>query len=308
MRRKLTQDEVIKRITKINPHIKLIGVYNNSHEKVEFECLKCGHRWMALPINIFKGKSCPKCTGHLKVTKDEAIDRLRNIHMNIEIIGEYIDTNTKTKCRCNVCGHIWFPQPKNLFQGYGCPQCGRKKASATKTIDKEEIIDRIKNVNTNIEIVGDYVNTHTPVECRCSICGNEWFVTASHILQGEGCPICASSKLERNIKSYLDSNNILYEQQYRIDECKYKRKLPFDFAIFNDDSLLCLIEADGKQHFNPSQFGGISKEQAQKNFEQLKIRDNIKNTYCKENNIKLLRIPYWEIDNIEQILDKEFKN
>lgn len=86
MRRKLTQDEIIKRITKINPHIKLIGVYN-SHEKVEFECLKCGHRWMALPINIFKGKSYPKCTGHLKVTKDEAIDRLRNIHMNIEIIG-----------------------------------------------------------------------------------------------------------------------------------------------------------------------------------------------------------------------------
>lgn len=71
---------------------------------------------------------------------------------------------------------------------------------------------------------------------------------------------------------------------------------------------MCLIEADEKQYFNPSQFGGISKEQAQKNFEQLKIRDNIKNTYCKENNIKLLRIPYWEIDNIEQVLDKEFKN
>ena len=35
--------------------------------------------------------------------------------------------------------------------------------------------------------------------------------------------------------------------------------------------------------------------------------DNIKNQYCKDNNIKLVRIPYWEFDNIENILEKELK-
>ena len=33
--------------------------------------------------------------------------------------------------------------------------------------------------------------------------------------------------------------------------------------------------------------------------------DKIKSDYCKNNNIKLVIIPYWDFDNIEQILTKE---
>ena len=39
----------------------------------------------------------------------------------------------------------------------------------------------------------------------------------------------------------------------------------------------------------------------------LKRNDNIKTEYCKNNNIKLIRIPYWEFDNIEQIICQELK-
>ena len=38
-----------------------------------------------------------------------------------------------------------------------------------------------------------------------------------------------------------------------------------------------------------------------------KCRDEIKTQYCKENNIKLIRIPYWEFDNIEEILNRELE-
>ena len=38
-----------------------------------------------------------------------------------------------------------------------------------------------------------------------------------------------------------------------------------------------------------------------------KIRDTIKTRYCKDNNIRLIRIPYWEFDNIENILELELK-
>jgi len=61
-----------------------------------------------------------------------------------------------------------------------------------------------------------------------------------------------------------------------------------------------LIEYDGIQHFKPIKyFGGEEK------FKFQQKTDFIKNEYCKNNNIKLLRIPYWEFDNIKLILAKE---
>ena len=39
----------------------------------------------------------------------------------------------------------------------------------------------------------------------------------------------------------------------------------------------------------------------------LKHRDNIKTRYCNDNNIKLIRVPYWDYKNIEEILVKELK-
>ena len=39
--------------------------------------------------------------------------------------------------------------------------------------------------------------------------------------------------------------------------------------------------------------------------EEGKERDKIKDQYCKNNGIKLIRIPYWEFKNSEEIIKKE---
>ena len=41
------------------------------------------------------------------------------------------------------------------------------------------------------------------------------------------------------------------------------------------------------------------------NLEIVQKRDSIKTKYCKDNNIKLIRIPYWDFKNIDTILTKE---
>ena len=75
----------------------------------------------------------------------------------------------------------------------------------------------------------------------------------------------------------------------------------FDFAV-NIKNKLYLIEFDGEQHFNiESQFGDKNKEDK---YNKLIANDNRKNKYCKDNNIPLLRIPYWDINNIEKILSE----
>ena len=64
------------------------------------------------------------------------------------------------------------------------------------------------------------------------------------------------------------------------------------------------IEYDGIQHFEPIDFNGLGREYAKVAFENQIVRDGIKNRYCIENNINLIRIPYTDFENIEKIFIK----
>ena len=87
--------------------------------------------------------------------------------------------------------------------------------------------------------------------------------------------------------------------QYKFDDCKFKYVLPFDFYL---PQYNCCIEFDGEQHYKIiKHFGGFDK------FVDTKIRDTIKNEYCKNNDIKLIRISYWNFNNIEKILKNELE-
>ena len=62
------------------------------------------------------------------------------------------------------------------------------------------------------------------------------------------------------------------------------------------------IEFDGVQHYKIiNYFGGLDK------FITLKIHDTFKNIYAKEHGYRMIRIPYWNINNIEHILNEELK-
>ena len=114
---------------------------------------------------------------------------------------------------------------------------------------------------------------------------------------GRRCPKCKKSKGEIEISKILDLYNIKYEEEYRFENCKFKYTLPFDFYLPEYNTC---IEYDGIQHFYIiEQFGGLD------GFISSKIRDTIKNIYCENNNIKLIRIPYWEFNNIETIINEE---
>jgi hypothetical protein len=77
---------------------------------------------------------------------------------------------------------------------------------------------------------------------------------------------------------------------------KYSKPLPFDFYLPDYNMI---IEFDGEQHYKQSHF-------THSNLSYTQAHDIIKNDYCKNKNIKLIRIPYWELNNIETILNNEF--
>ena len=131
---------------------------------------------------------------------------------------------------------------------------------------------------------------------------NEYYYQAPYdALSGKcGCSKCQNRSIgERAVSKFFEDSNITYVSQYRFEDCKNIRTLPFDFYL--PDYNTC-IEYDGELHYKAvDYFGG---DDALRN---TKCRDEIKTQYCKENNIKLIRIPYWEFDNIEEILNKELE-
>lgn len=139
---------------------------------------------------------------------------------------------------------------------------------------------------------------------RCS-CGKK-FETNWQAFRFENinrCPTCSQrqSSLELKTEQWLVNHDIKFEKEKIFKDCRYLRPLKFDYYL---PELNIIIEADGKQHEEPVCFGGMTLEQAQENLKTSKIRDSIKDNYCLEHGLKLVRIPYYEFEsgNYENIL------
>lgn len=139
--------------------------------------------------------------------------------------------------------------------------------------------------------------THIFWHCKCE-CGNECDVNGSNLRAGisTNCG-CERSVGELKINNILKQNNINFKREYTFSDLLGSNggRLRFDFGILdNNNKLLYLIEYDGVQHFQQNCFGKDEKD-----FNILKQHDELKNKYCKENNIILLRIPYTKLANLQ---------
>ncbi|MGI5704409.1 DUF723 domain-containing protein [Escherichia coli] len=136
--------------------------------------------------------------------------------------------------------------------------------------------------------MANYVNNKTHISIICPIHGIFYQRPDNHLNSRYGCEKCmrdnTQSKAVSDIETILSS--FKYVREKRFDNCKNILTLPFDFYI--EDLNLC-IEYDGEQHFQCSEhWGGI------KSLKQTQHNDKIKNTYCTENGINLLRLKYNE--------------
>lgn len=164
---------------------------------------------------------------------------------------------------------------------------------------RESFYNKYNNMNTNVILFGDYIDSHTKISCGCKIHTNERFdMLPSHITAGQtSCIHCYSSKSynEITINDFLIQYNYNFIRQKRFKDCRDKACLPFDFYL---EDFNIAIEYDGEQHYKPIKRKGMSDEDAIKEFYNIQRRDKIKTDYCLNNNINLIRIPYWEKDNI----------
>lgn len=266
------------------------GEYTNARNPIEMVHHKCGHEFATSPYSFTapKGTRCPKCARNIRWTTEKFRGEVyKQVGEEYTFLDEYTNNSTKMRCVHQVCGYEWRISSVNfLDKGARCPKC-----AGNARVTHKEFTDRVQKIHgKNYKFLEEYVSTHTPIKYLHS-CGYEGKISPANILRGRECPQCKiETKGERFVRGLLEDLNIDHQTQKTFKGCRYKGLLRFDFYI---PRLNLAIEYDGEQHFFPVDFYGEGKEIAKKNFELTQIRDEIKDKFCDDNGINLLRVPYY---------------
>ena len=241
-----------------------------------------------------------------KVTQEQFIERAKQVHGNKYDYGktEYEGTDIKISIMCPKHGEF-LQTPHAHLNGQGCRKCQYEEMSIRQFSTTNAFATKANQIHNNKFDYSkvEYKSAKIRVCIICPIHGEFWQTPSDHI-QKCGCPLCNTSKGEEAIRKYLIDGNIQFEEQKTFNDCRISRLLKFDFYLSEHN--LC-IEYDGQQHFKPFSWSNDkSRETKEKNLKLVQLRDSIKNQYCLENNIKLLRIPYFKFKNIDKILEGYF--
>lgn len=274
--------------------------------RMKHNTLDCQHEYTTKPSYFINNNSrCPICRN--KTTVEELKQAVfESLGGSYTVIGEYINSSTKIKVLHNNCGDLIEILPNSLLKEY--EKCSNLKCS--KITNKYNFSDKVlKKYGDEYIALEDYIDSGTKIRFKHNKkgCGKVFVGSPKHFLYGKtSCPCNhTSSRGEKKISKILKESNTLFKKEFVLSECTDEGFLRFDFALFNSDgSLYCLLEYDGSQHFMPVDFAGRGEDWADDQFKKIQERDGIKNQYCITNNIPLIRIPYWEFDNVEIIISK----
>ncbi len=264
----------------------VIGRAPNRGRSTMWHCVcKCGNETDVAGDKLRSGhtKSCGCLKHHPAVNRIDLTGQRFG-----RLVVQSMDWGTKvTKCNCICdCGNSVSVAYSCLRQGI-TRSCGCYKKEHAGEQNRTDLTGMHIGYLTAIERIPG-TGCHTRYRCVCD-CGNETVVDGPCWLNGSvrSCG-CKRSKSvgEETIETFLNDRHIDYYPQYRFDDCKYKRTLPFDF--FLPDYNVC-IEYQGIQHYEPVEWFYDTEN----TFEERQKRDQIKREYCKDNGILLIEIPYF---------------
>jgi hypothetical protein len=241
----------------------------------------------AKTLNIFKRD---------ELTHKEYCDFIKNNSEIIVIDGIYTGLRCFLTFKCLKHDFIWTSMARCVLKTLRCPRCHKNKKRT-----HEDYVAEVAKINPHVKILSEFKAIKKQIRYRCIIHNLEFTVCAGSLLEGHGCLLCNKSRGENRVCKFLESHEIKYIPQFKFKNCRNKNSLPFDFAIFDNHELRFLLEYDGETHYFPYD----KNEKGEIKLQQVKRNDAIKTKFCEDNNIKLLRIPYWDFDNIEIILEKE---
>ena len=294
---KKEEETFIQEMSQINPNIEFTTSYKNNKTKIGCKCKICGYEFMKKPNDLLSGHfACPNCIGYNRMTTEEFYDKLKQLNLSFDVYGDYINRRTPLKCICKKDGYEWNAYPADILAG----RCGCARCSNKEQYTPDRFREIMQDINPNIEIIGDYINSREPILCRCKACGLFWKADPGNLKNSlTGCPQCRNfkSKGEEFVKKYLNDHNIVYELYKRFDDLVGIGGKPLSYDFYLPDYHL-LIECQGLQHYCPIEYFG-----GEECFNIQQEHDNRKRAYAHDNGYNLLEIPYYDNKNISDILN-----
>lgn len=255
----------------------------------------CGNVVSLQKSKILKRKinGCKECC---KINFEEYIGNTINSWFVIDFLGD-----NKFKCKCN-CGNIKDVNCYNVIDGLS-KNCG--------CVRKDKMSD-IKSINSligekygKLTVLDDTEkNKYGKTICKCLCeCGNIVNVLSNSLRTSHTISCgCTKSLMPSKIKQYLEELGYEIKMEKRVNlENMEMAYLCFDLFI---EELNLAIEYDGEPHFIPIDWAGRGQEWAEENLKLVQYRDKIKNDYCRNNNIHILRIPYMRKEDYKELVNE----
>lgn len=265
-------------------------LYGYRNEKTYCKCqCSCGNEHIVYVGNLISGhtKSCG-CKTYEMCWNERRTNLCGLIFGRLTVIEMlYGYRNGKTYCRCICeCENETVVYIGNLTS-YRTSSCGcLEKESRHERRHYNDITGQKFGLLTAIEL-DEFKSSNGSViwKCVCD-CGNITYATSTDLKQYRktSCGCSKYSNMENFIADILSEYKINYIPQARFSECRNIYPLPFDFYLYDYNTI---IEYDGEQHSRPIDFFG-----GEESFNKTTHNDTIKNNYCLEHHINLIRLPY----------------
>ena len=290
---------------------------SSSTKKVYAKCDVCGEGheivYNKYIINVSNNNKyvCHKCANKmihyksLSKRRDDYIKRLvdvcnKNNYTLLSSKEEIMNNTSVIRYNCPIQGEHSM-RLANLLSGKRCPKCAEDLARKRYQLSLDEVSKRVSDCGGEILNIEEYTSrTNYNLKFRCSECGNIFKSSLQRYTQhgGQVCKNCSNDESlgEKKIRYFLEDRGIKFEKEKWFSDCRDIKPLPFDFYL---PDLNTIIEFDGRQHF-------VKNTYFKHSVEKIKFHDDIKNAYCKDRNIDLIRIPYTQINHIDEILNNLF--
>ena len=312
IRRDLTGDGFKNELQQIYPHYEVLDTYIDQNTEISIRCIKHNIIFKTTPRVILR-TTLAGCSECIKLERSkEFIKFLEKNHPNIDseiAYSNYINYTTPINlvCKLHPEESIFMSPAKVMKLG----RSGKLKEFLCKSCKEETTLNRkliswidkfnIKFPKHSFDFSkSSYKVIHTSSgksvavidNVFCKKCGS-YFSTKAHILQSSNlCPCCETkSHGEIFVEDWLKTNNIIYKSQVRISHKIIQGKFEnsdviIDFSL-NYNGIDYWIEYNGEQHYT-----WCKHLQTLEKFEGQLRRDSNIRSYCKENNIILIEVPY----------------
>lgn len=298
-----TEEQFRLKLKEKQPNLIPNDTYVNGKTKYHCICKIHGCDVYTTPNKYLYGnQGCLLCSKEqhpayqIPYTHESFLSVLNKVNPNVEILSDFCGAHNRIKAKCRVCGWEWNPEAKTLIgiKPCGCPKCAGNLPKTTEEFRRELAI-----THPTLQLLSPYIRSNRKVYVFCNECENYFWVTPNKLQQNRQCPHCNISRGEKIITNTLNSLNVKFVPQVKFDGLVGTKGNLLSYDFYLPDFNL-LIEFQGEQHEKPIDlFGG------EKQFAVQQEHDKRKRKYASDCNIELLEIWYYEIDNIDNILQEK---